>query len=164
METRVDSDVIVVSGNKMKAALVFLGSTAFVAIGVAMIRSGDNDGWGAVVFFGLCLLVSLYMLMPNAIRLKIDKNGVEMKTLFKPIKLAWSDVETFYVGGIRTGLSTTKLIGIKYSSTYNKARAGRQFSSSLTGMEGALPNHFSKSAEELCALLNDAKRRWSQPI
>lgn len=156
------SDVIVVSGNKMKAALLSLASAAFVAIGVAMIRSGENDGWGAVVVFGPCLLVSLYMLTPAATRLTIDKNGIEMKTLFKPIKLAWGDVETFYVGGIRTGLSTTQLIGIKYSSTYNKARAGRQFLSSLTGMEGALPNHFSKSAEELCALLNDVKLRWSQ--
>lgn len=158
------SDVIVILGNKKKAAWLLVGSAMFVAGSVAMISSGDNEGWGGVVFFGLCLLVSLYMLTPNAIRLTIDKNGVEMKTLFKPVKLAWTDVESFYVGTIRTGLATTKLIGIKYSSTYSKAAAGRQFASTLTGMEGALPNHFSRSAEELCNLLNEAKKRWSDPM
>jgi hypothetical protein len=100
------------------------------------------------------------MLTPNAVRLQIDKNGVEMKTFFKPMKLGWGDVNRFYVSHMRTGLAKTKLIGIEFSESYRKHRAGRQFASALTGMEGGLPDHFNRPAEEVCELLNESKRRW----
>jgi hypothetical protein len=157
-----DDEVIVLTGNKSRAVLLLLGSAAFVAIGVVMVANGNELGWWGVIFFGLCLLVSLYMLTPNAVRLQIDKNGVEMKTFFKPMKLEWGDVNRFYVDYIRTGLSKTKVIGIEFSESYRKLRAGRQFSSALTGMEGALPDHFNRPAEEVCELLNESKRRWGR--
>lgn len=153
-------EVIVVAGNRKKAALLSLGALAFVAGGAAMVDGGAKYGWAVLIFFGLCLLVSLYMLTPNAIRLTIDKHGIEMKTLFKPMKLAWSDIDGFYVASINTGSATTKMIGITYSPAYGQHRATRQFAAKLTGMEGGLPDHFSKSPEELCVLLNDAKQRW----
>ena len=155
-----DDEVIVLTGSKSKALLLLLGSAAFVAIGAVMVAKGEQMGWWGVIFFGLCLLVSLYMLTPNAVRLQIDKNGVEMKTFFKPMKLGWGDVNGFYVDHIRTGYSKTKFIGISFSESYRKHRAGRQFASALTGMEGALPNHFNRSAEEICELLNSSKRKW----
>jgi hypothetical protein len=155
-----DDEVIVLTGNKKKAVLLLLGSAAFVAVGALSVANGKETGWWAVGFFGLCLLVSLYMLTPNAARLRIDKNGVEMKTFFKPMKLAWDDVNGFYVAHMRTGLARTKLIGIEFSESYRKQRAGRQFASALTGVEGGLPDHFNRPAEEVCELLNESKRRW----
>ena len=155
-----NDEVIVLTGNRSKAVLVLLGSAAFVAIGVAMVANGKAMGWGAIIFFGLGLLTGIYMLTPNANRLQIDKNGIEMKTLFKPMKLEWSDVDSFYVTKIRTGFASTKMIGINFSESYKKLRAGREFSSALTGMEGALPNNFNRSAEEVCELLNQAKQKW----
>lgn len=155
-----DDEVIVLSGNKSKAILLLLGSAAFVAVGALLVAGGKAMGWWAVIFFGLGVLVSLYMLTPDAIRLRIDKNGVEMKTLFKPTKLEWGDVNRFYVDHIRTGYSKTKVIGIEFSESYSKLRAGRRFASALTGVEGALPNHFNRPAEEICELLNESKRRW----
>lgn len=155
-----DDEVIVLSGNKTKAVLMLLGSAAFVAVGALLVANGNAMGWWAIIFFGLGVLVSLYMLTPDAIRLQIDKNGVEMKTLFKPSKLEWGDVNRFYVDHIRTGYSKTKVIGIEFSESYSKLRAGRQFASALTGVEGALPDHFNRPAEEICELLNESKRRW----
>jgi hypothetical protein len=109
------------------------------------------------------VLVSIYSLRPGAISLKIDKDGIEMKTLLKPMKLAWSDVKCFYVAQMRTGLTRTKMIGIEFSESYENRRAAR-ISSSLTGAEGGLPNHFNRSAEEICELLNRSKQRWdSEP-
>ena len=155
-----DDEVIVLTGNKPKAVLLLLGSAAFVVGGAISIANGKDMGWWAVGFFGLCFIVSLFMLTPNAVRLQIDKNGVEMKTFFKPMKLAWGDVNGFYVARMRTGLSTTKLIGINFSEAYRRHRAGRQFASAFTGMEGGLPDHFNRPAEEVCKLLNESKRRW----
>jgi hypothetical protein len=120
-------------------------------------------GWVGVIFFGMGLLVSIYMLTPGAIRLQIDKNGIEMKTLFKPMKLAWSDVNGFYVAKMKTGFAGTKMIGIEFSESYENLRAAR-FSSSLTGAEGGLPNHFNLSAEEICELLNKSKQRWVREL
>jgi hypothetical protein len=102
------------------------------------------------------------MLIPGTIRLRIDHSGIEMKTMFRPMKLGWNDVDEFYVGQIQAGLSRTKMIGIKFSKSYGKLHAGRKFSSNLTGMEGALPNHFNKSAEEICEVLNRCKQRWGE--
>jgi hypothetical protein len=155
-----DDEVIVLTGNKSKAVLLLLASAAFVAVGIALVADGKDMGWGVIIFFGLGLLTSIYMLTPNAIRLQIDKNGVEMKTLFKPMKLEWGDVNGFYVSHLQTGYSKTKLIGIEFSESYKKMRAGRQLSSALTGMEGGLPNHFNRSAEEICELLNKSKQKW----
>ena len=155
-----NDEVIVLTGNKSKAVLLLLISAAFVAISIISIVKGKDMGWGGLIFFGLGVLTSIYMLTPNAIRLEINRNGIEMKTLFKPMKLEWSDVNGFYVAHLRTGFSKTKIIGIEFSESYKKLRAGRQLSSALTGMEGGLPNHFNCSAEELCELLNKSKQKW----
>ena len=85
-----------------------------------------------------------------------------MSTPPKPMKLSWSDVDEFYVGYIRSGLSRTKMIGIRYSKSYNPQKTGRKISESLTGMEGALPNHFNRSAEEICEVLNRYKHQYSE--
>ena len=153
-------EVIVLTGNKQKAIFLLLGSVALVAVSLVGVLNGKGIGWGGIIFFGLCVLISIYMLTPNAIRLQIDKDGIEMKTLFKPMKLEWSDVNGFYVAQMRTGFARTKMIGIEFSESYKKHRAGRQLSSALTGMEGGLPNHFNRSAEEICELLNNSKQRW----
>jgi hypothetical protein len=154
---------IVLTANRKKAVLLLIGALAFTVGGAFMIRDGEPWGWAVTGFFGLCALVAVYMLTPNAIRLTIDRDGIEMKTLFKPMTLQWSDVDEFYVTRITTTHSSTKMIGIRYSPAYQKMRAGRQFSAALTGVEGALPNHFSMPAEELCELLNRYRLRWRQP-
>lgn len=151
--------MIVLTGNKKQAVLLLLTSLALVAVSVVSVLNGKMFGWAGIVFFGLGILFAIYMLSPNAIRMQIDKNGIEMKTLFKPMKLAWSDVNGFYVAQARTGLSRTKMIGIEFSESYKNIRAAR-VSSAIIGAEGGLPNHFNRSPEEICEILNEAKQRW----
>jgi hypothetical protein len=157
-----DSEVIVLGANKRKAVWMLLASLAFVAAGVSMIVRGEQlvVAWLCTLFFGLGIPFSIYMLTPGASEMRIDRHGIEVKTLFKPTKIAWSDVNGFYVDYIRTGLSRTKMIAIEYSPSYQKHRAGRQVAEAMTGMQGGLPNHFNRPAEEVCALLNRAKKEW----
>jgi hypothetical protein len=157
-----ESDVIVLGASKRKAIFILLASSAFVAGGISMLASGGDAvaGWGCTLFFGLGIPMSIYMLTPGAGELRIGRDGVEMKTLFRPVKLAWGDVSGFYVDSIRTGLSSTKMIAIEYSPSYRKLRMGRQVSAAMTGMQGALPNNFNRPAEEVCELLNRAKKEW----
>jgi len=51
-----------------------------------------------------------------------------------------------------------KMIGIRYSTSYGKMEAARKVASAISGVEGALPNHFKSSPEEICEILN----RWRQ--
>ena len=149
-------DVIILSPSKAKSALLFLISAVFLAIGVWMISRGFIFGWVVAALSGLGLLVSLYMLVPGTMQLRVDRDGIEMKSPFRPLKLAWQDVDGFYVASV----SNTKMIGINYSRTYGEQLGARRFSAALTGLEGALPNQFDRSPEQVCQLLNDAKIKW----
>jgi hypothetical protein len=79
-----------------------------------------------------------------------------MKSMFKSLALRWSDVDGFYIGKI----SGNKMIGIAFSGSYDKLKASRRISSALSGMEGAIPDHFKSSPEEICRNLNLWKRRF----
>jgi hypothetical protein len=151
-------ETLVFEGNRGKAALLLLVSLGFVAIGAFLVAKGDRDGWWPLLFFSLCALSAVYMLLPGTIRLQVGPAGIEMKTLFKPMKLRWEDVESFHVARLST--SNTKLIGIRYAPSYQAMRTARAASAAITGMEGALPNHFDRPAEELCRILNECKRKW----
>ena len=153
-----DDETIIFTGNRTKAILLAFVSALFVCL-IYFTAKGDMFRYLGIAFFGLGFLVFAYTLIPGTIQLRIDQSGIEMKALFKPMKLSWSDVDEFYVGHVRTGLSRTKVIGIKYSESYQKMQTGREFSASLTGMEGALPNHFNRPAEEICEVLNRYKRK-----
>jgi hypothetical protein len=158
-----EDEVVVLGANKKKAAFLLLASTAFVAAGIAIVVNDPHAtaGWACIALFGLGIPLSIYKLTPGAGELRIDRNGIEMQTLFKPMKLGWTDVNGFYVGRVQTGYRSTKMIGIEYSDSYKKLRLGRQFSAALTGMEGGLPNNFDRTAEQVCELLNRAKKQWS---
>lgn len=58
-----------------KWLVIALGSLAFVLIGIWMVRSGERFGWRGIVFFGLCLSVSLICLLPKASYLPLTPEG-----------------------------------------------------------------------------------------
>src|SRR6186713_2208657 len=97
---------VVVAASKRKAMLLFLGSGAFVAIGVFLILKGESTAWFAVAFFGLCLAVSVVLLLPGSTKLTIDREGIHITNMFRLTHIRWRDVDSFYVGSIRTGISS----------------------------------------------------------
>jgi hypothetical protein len=154
------NDEIIFTGNRKKAILLAFASALFVFV-IYLTGEGTILSFLGIAFFGVGFLVCLYTLIPGTVQLKVNRSGIEMKTLFKPMKLSWSDVDEFYIGYMRTALSKTKMIGIRYSESYKKMQIGRKISASLTGVEGALPDHFNRSAEEICEILNRYKRESS---
>ena len=156
----VGEDPIVLAASKRKAVLLLIVCGVFVAIGVFLIARGERLAWFGVAFFGLGVIVSVVLLLPGSTSLTIDRSGIRMTHMFRTTVIRWSDVDSFYVGFIRTGLATTKMIGINYAASYEGQQTGRKAALALTGMEGAIPNQYQVSPEELCELLNAAKRRW----
>ena len=155
-----NDETLIFAGNRKQAILIVLGSALFLCV-IFFIGDGSAMSFLGIAFFGLTFLVGLYTALPGTVQLKIDRSGIEMKTLFKPMKLSWTDVDEFYIGYTRSGLSRTKMIGIRFSESYKRASTGRKVSAALTGMEGALPDHFNRSAEEICEVLNRYKREYS---
>lgn len=150
-------DELVIPGSRRKAVLLLLIALGLVAGGVFLIVQGQSFGWVVAGFFALGIPLALFMLFrPNGNYLKLDRNGVELVRPYKPWRLAWRDVEEFYV----VKMYGNKLIGIRYAASYASEQTARKVASAVTGVEGALPDHFTSSPEELCEKLNQWRQRF----
>ena len=129
-------------------------SAAFAAGGAWMVTSGDSRGWFVAAFFTLCTLVFTVFLLPGSAYLELGPDGITVCTFFRRDSWRWSDVASF--GIARIG-STARMVVIKFSSAYPRARRARRFAELLTGHEGALPDSYGLSVEDLVALLNTYK-------
>lgn len=152
------NDELIIPGSRKKAVTLLFIAVALVAVGIFLIVLGEVWGWLMAGFFALGIPVAIWMLWPNNSYLKLDHNGLEMKALLRPMHLKWTDVEDFYVATIRGN----KMIGIRYSSSYTRMAIGRKVASAISGVEGALPNHFQSSPEQICETLNRWKERFSK--
>jgi hypothetical protein len=146
-----NDEKLVFEGNRLKTLALFLGCAMFLGVGILFAQDGDRWAIPIIMISAFGCLILLSMLVPGNYRLTIDSSGVKLKGPFRSMNLAWSDVDGFYVRYFHTGPSTSKLIAIKYSDSYQKRR----------GTEETIPNHFNKSPEELCAILNSYKQRYT---
>jgi len=150
------TDELVIPGSKKKVLLVLFLGIGFVLVGIFLILKGEPWGWPVAGFFGLAIPAALWMLAPNNSYLKLDRVGVEIKTPWKPTQIKWDDVDEFFVAT----LYGNKMIGIRYSNSYRGMEIGRKVASAVSGLEGALPNHFQGSPEEICEKLNQWRLRF----
>lgn len=130
-------------------------SSSFVAIGSYLIEENPFMAWMTIIFFGLGVIVFVIQLMPNSSRLKLSKDGFELKNLFKSDFTKWSDVDKFRVGYV----GRTKMVKYDFSREHNKYNVGKKIAKSLSGSEGALPNTYGMKAKELAELMNDWKSK-----
>lgn len=149
---------LVYPASRLKAALIFLGCGAFVAVGLLLSKEKPLIGWACVAFFGLGLPASILMLLPNKIYLKLTPEGFEVRSLFGGKLTRWSEVERFYVGSIR-GIT---MIAIVYKASYADQQVLRKVSSAMAGMEGAFPNSYTSSREEILKTLNEWHTRYGR--
>ena len=145
-------NVFVIRGSKMKAIQLLVISIALVTLGVFLILKGNIWGWVCSIFFSLAIPVAVLQLFRKSY-IRLDTEGFEVNSGLKPWRLNWNDVESFYVGKIHGN----KIIGINFSDTYNEMVTGREISSTLSGMEGAINNQFKMKPELICEHLNNWK-------
>jgi len=148
---------LIIPGSRKKAVWILIAAIALVAVGVFLILIGALWGWVMVGFFSLAIPIAIWTLVTNKSYLKLDRNGVEAMSPWRPTLIKWTDVDGFYVATMHGN----KMIGIEYSSAYKGMAAGRKVAAFLSGMEGALPNHYQGSPEEICRTLNEWRRRFT---
>jgi hypothetical protein len=148
---------LIIPGSRKKAIWVLLAAIALVAVGVCLIALGEFWGWVMVGFFSIAIPIAIWLIASNRSYLRLGRNGVEVMAPWRPTLIRWADVDEFYVAT----LSGNKMIGIEYSSAYRGLAAGRKVAAFLSGMEGALPNQYQASPEEICATLNQWRQKYA---
>jgi len=151
-------DTLLLRPSRIKHLVMLAVSVAFTAGGATMIRDSRSMGWFVVIFFGLCTVIFITILLPNSAYLRLTHDGLETRSLFRSSKLQWSDVAAFRAG--RIGLNAMVLI--EYAPSYRRARTGRAVATALTGAGGALPDTYGRSAKALASLLNEWRARATQ--
>jgi hypothetical protein len=144
------------SASRKKAILLLLGSLCFVAMGVWMSSTDPVVGWICVIFFGLGVPASLFMLWPNAMYLMLDADGFETGTIFSKHRTKWTDVAGFELAS----LHNTKIIAVHYTQQYQGQQLARKVATSLSGIEGAIPNSYNATLVDVLAALNTFRSRF----
>ena len=141
--------------SKMKTGIYLLLSLGFVAAGIWMVLNHEPLGWLAVGFFGICALAFIITLIPGSSYLKLDEAGFEIRTLFRKESYRWEDIERFGWGKI----GRNKMVVLNFKPGYQGQALGRKVGRAVTGVEGALPDTYGKSPEELAEMMNAWKDR-----
>ena len=140
---------------RSSAIWLLLGCAIFVALGLVMGSSGEPMGFLAAAFFGLGIPVAAIQLMPGSAFLHIDKDGITFSSLFKKSFVPWTDIDEFFVVTQKyEGVRTREIVGFNYAPDYDRARTARTVAKMIGKSEGALPDTYGKTAEELARLLN----------
>jgi hypothetical protein len=126
----------------------------FTAGGVWMILSGESIGWLPALFFGLGVVVFGVILLPNCAYLRVSQDGFTVCSLFRAHSYRWSDVGPFTVDRI----GPNRMVVFNFSDQYRALPLARKAASAITGYEGALPDSYGMSLEELACLLNEYRQ------
>ena len=139
--------------NQLKNSLLFLGCSAFVAIGIFILDSDPKIGWSSIIFFGLGVIVSLIQFYPNSTYLKLTDEGFEVKGLFRSSFTKWADIKDFRQGQIKGN----KMIFFDYTDKHKKWGNGKKVAKFLSGKEGAVQSSYKIKTEELLNLMKEYK-------
>ena len=151
--------------NRLRYLLLMTVSAGFAASSVVMVSEGHSTGWSGlaawtgILFFGGSAIVFCVLLIPGSAYLRLDKTGFTVCSLFKVHSTRWHEVDSFEVGTI----VGRKLVVFNFSDLYGRQKLARKLSSAISGYQGALPETYGLSAEELSAMLNDWRQRDAPP-
>ncbi len=129
-------------------------SAGFVWVALVVGARHPLIAWLCGGFFGSCALVALVSLLPGANHLRLDADGLELRSLFRATRWGWRDVVRF--GPTRVGLHTT--VGIDFADHVDAAARLRRVNRGLTGFDGALPDTYGHRAPALAAKLETWRR------
>ena len=137
--------------NRTKFIVGALACAIMLAGGVWVIADGNWFGYVATAFFGLGFVVSLILLWPSSSFLELDDSGFLIRNLFRDSRMSWADVEIFEA----RQLGARKMVTLKFAPQYTGSPSVRAMAQALSGAEGALPDTYGRSAEDLARMLNE---------
>lgn len=107
--------------------------------------------WLTGGFFGLGVVVALIALIPGSGFLRLEPEGMSVRSLYRTWRVAWADVEDFYVASV----AGREMVCWEYAAGFSGQPLGRAFSRAISGVEAGLPDTYRIPAAELASLLNE---------
>jgi len=177
-----DSKFVAIPNSKLKALLLLIGALIFVAAGLWFIinpatpqDSFDHRletkaivaGYLSVVFFGICALAAVVMLVSNKPALIVDDEGIAITSAFgAPNFVSWFDIEKFEIGEIKNVtliyiylINTEKYINDQKVTWRKKmmSLSYNRFGVALSISTSVLKCDFNELFDFLCSRLADFK-------
>lgn len=153
---RNSTDELKLFPSKRRMIMLIVGSAVFTVGGISMITSGDPMGWCVALFFGLCMVVGIVNVLPNASHLHLTRDGFEVKSLFKARTFSWDEVYDFRV---YDASDTSKLVGFDLADSHPMGQTMRKVNSAVAGVHDCLPENYGMKAEALAHLMNEWKEK-----
>ena len=140
---------LILPARRDKATWILLGSLAMVAVSAWLLGTHPVVAWAGIAFFGLGIATGTVLLLrPGLIYLALDRDGFEMGSPLRKVRVPWAAVEDFEI--VR---SPARMIAIHYRPDYTAEAGGRAFARALSGLEGGIPDLYARRLEELLPLL-----------
>ena len=154
-----------ISASRKKTALTLAISLGFVATGWATFPHADADPelWKSqlvILFFGLCSVVALWLLIRPQ-RLLLDDEGfiVTGGLTWSQRKIYWRDIDSFFLYRLPKG---GKMIGFNYKPEARKDSILSNIARQI-GADGALPKGWPLSDEQMVEELNARRLQAVSP-
>jgi hypothetical protein len=138
--------------SRRKWTLVLVASSLFTIAGIWMVASKAPWGWLVLIFFLCGAVVAAMALLPGAGALTLDDRGFEVKNLFRRQRISWQSATSFEARAIPP--SATRMVIFDYIDA--KDRAISKLATIIAGRNGALPDTYGFSADDLASLMT----RW----
>ncbi|MEM9896896.1 MAG: STM3941 family protein [Bacteroidota bacterium] len=147
------TESIILKPNKLKNGLLFFVCAAFVALGVFLLDKEFKVAVVSIGFFGLGVIISLIQLHPNASHLKLTKEGVEVRSMFRSSFTKWSHITNLREGDIKG----TKMILFDFTEDYEDDSVVGAMGRRITNNRGAVQSMYNISTSALLSLMNEYK-------
>jgi hypothetical protein len=134
-------------------------SLVFMSFGVQMLFAPpDLPGalmvaWFIIGFFGLCAVFSALMLNPRAGGLTLDRDGFEVRSLFRAHRYQWRTVGAFSVGHV--GPAATMVV---YDDPAERGRLA-EWNRKQFDRSSALPETYGLDPDDFAGLMNAWRER-----
>lgn len=160
---RFPGPVVLYPSRRKLLVLAFIAAL-FVAGGLLMIAKNDKYGWGAVLFFGLGLIVFCVQMLPNAAYLKLDRDGFQIAHMFRRQAWRWQNVGDFMrFNPLEDFPMSTSANGlIFFTDKAAGAPAPKKLNALITsGRNAMLPDRYGLPADELVSVMEKWRERAS---
>lgn len=159
-----ETEVLILRPKKLSVLGMLVISGSFVATGIWLGLQGKWMGYFCAAFFGLGVLVAVVQLLPGSTYLRVSSDGLSIVSLFRMTTIPWDIIDEFFVVTLyQSGLPIRKMVGFNFVESYDRAHGARRFATAIAGCEGALPDTYGMSAEDLADKLNQCLRAFRQP-
>jgi hypothetical protein len=152
--TGTSNDCVVLIGSRRKWALLLVGSLVFVVSGVSEIQRHHPVGWFPIAFFGLCGLLSGYLLIRPG-RLQVTRQAVTLDQLWHHRTFEFDRCGEFRVWGGRVMIGN-KMVTFDYDGPSRRSLV-RHLNRAVRAGSAGLPDSFGMSAQDLAGLLNERR-------